>query len=333
MAINEVEESALGPLGDKLGDGGEGEVFVVPSRPHDVYKRFKPAVMNELSETGLRSTIALLGNFNDVERAHVRERTVWPHTIVKDGGKTVGFLMPGLESEFFCEQGMKADPVRSLADWNKLSFRDITASNANIYTSLPNLSEEAHREDLLKLLYDLCSLFEILHRHGIVVGDVSGRNIIWTTRGSMPRAVVIDCDGFRRTGEAAVSKPKQTPDWMDPHLVGPTDINSDLYKLSLAVYRGYFAASIRVPSSQGDLHSLTAEDQQILAMAQQGVGPAARPTAAEWKRLFEGLLARERVKDRPVISVDPPLGPKPQPKKPTSASPDSSRPVIPIQRS
>lgn len=333
MAVNEVDESALGVLGDKLGDGGEGEVFIVPARPGDVYKRFKPAVMNEISETGLRSTIALLGSFDASERAFVLGRTVWPHTIVKKNGRTVGFLMPCLEDEFFCEQGMKTDPVRSLADWNKLCFRDVTASNPNIYTSLPNLSEEAHRENLLKLLHDLCSLFSVLHRHGVVVGDVSGRNIIWTIRGSSPRAVVIDCDGFRRNGEDAVSKPKQTPDWMDPHLVGPTDVSSDLYKLSLAVYRGYFAASIRVPNSQTDVHSLTADDQMILAMAQRGMGPVGRPSAAEWAQVFEARLARERVKDRPVISVDVDHVPTPPPATPANTNSGSGRPVIPIQRS
>ncbi len=333
MAINELDEGALGVLGDRLGDGGEGEVFVLPSRPGDVYKRFKPAVMSEINEAGLRSTIALLGTFNAADRVHVLERTVWPHTIVKGNGRIVGFLMPGLANEFFCKQGMKTDPVRSLADWNKLAFRDVTAANQNIYTSLPNLSEEAHRENLIKLLHDLCSLFAVLHRHGIVVGDVSGRNIIWTIQGSAPRAVVIDCDGFRRNGEDAVSKPKQTPDWMDPHLVGPTDINSDLYKLSLAIYRGYFAASIRVPSSQGDLHSLTAEDQQVLSMAQRGVGPVGRPSAAEWAKLFEGFLARERVKGRPVIQVEAPVAPQSQPAKSTNVGPDSGRPIIPVQRS
>jgi hypothetical protein len=330
VPINEIDENSLGPLGDRIGDGGEGEVFVVPSRPSDVYKRFKPAVMGEISESGLRSTIALLDSFNDSERARVLDRTVWPHTIVRNSGRLVGFLMPGLGDDFFCEQGMKTDPVRSLADWNKLAFRDVTAANQNIFTSLPNLSEEAHRENLLKLLHDLCSLFSVLHRHGIVVGDVSGRNIIWTIRGSSPRSVVIDCDGFRRNGDDAVSKPKQTPDWMDPHLVGPTDINSDLYKLSLAVYRGYFAASIRVPSSQGDLHSLTAEDQLVLSMAQQGVGPGSRPSASDWESLFEALLAKERVKDRPLIAVQRGVAPAP---KPTNASAESGRPIIPLRPS
>jgi|688.fasta_scaffold27218_2 hypothetical protein len=302
--INEINEETLGLLDDRIGDGGEGEVFRIPNMPGQVYKKFKKSVSADISEVGLIETIKILETFSSEDKKYIESRTVWPHTLVRRDSRVSGFIMPILGSEFFCLQGQAASPIETFSDWNKLSYRDITAANLNIYTSLPNLSEPSHRLELLKLLLDLTKIFSVLHKYGVVIGDVSGRNLVWTIEPE-PRVVVIDCDGLRKAGTDAVTKAKQSPDWFDKHLVGPTTLDSDLYKLALAVFRAYFSATISYPDRPLTLGSMTDEDKALLEMAIRGTGQSARPSAMEWQLLLQRFLDtaayKEMFGDRVVI--------------------------------
>ena len=91
MAVPVIELSAL-QMGEKIGDGGEGEVYLVSNKPSDVFKVFKDSVRSELNEGGLAATIGLLDSMAPQDRAFITSRAVWPHTLVKDKGSFGGFL-------------------------------------------------------------------------------------------------------------------------------------------------------------------------------------------------------------------------------------------------
>ena len=314
MSIQWIDLSGLGHL-DQLGDGGEGVVHSVSHRDGYVYKEYKSVVAAELYPKGLEATTELIHQFSTDCKRFISERSAWPEELVRKNGAMSGFLMKKIPDEFSCQHGMKGRARRGLTDWNKLVTRDDWKDNTNIESSVPKLNEASkkHEEVLLKLLLDLAKFFECLHTHGIVIGDVSGRNMLWTIEPS-PTVFLIDCDGFRREGERAVTTSKETPDWFDPQLNGgDTTLNSDRFKLAIAMYRAYFADPFGMPSNLNGV--VTANREKIFELAMRGTAPSNRTTAKEWCEALEGMIGGSRTWRRP------------QPRQPLPDSPESNNPV------
>jgi hypothetical protein len=175
----------------------------------------------------------------------------------------------------------------------------------------------------------LAMVFEILHRYNVVVGDVSGRNILWSRR-TGDSVMLIDCDGCRIDKTIGVTRSKQSPEWFDPHLTGPTDIESDLYKLSIAIYRGYFSHSLGSPA-QNTVPLVNSADREIQSLSLRGVGTSPRPTASEWVNTISNLITETENDGRPVISlwqtVPAPIV-TPVAPRPSVVPSDNSRPSI-----
>jgi len=341
MAVPVIEFSTL-RMGEKIGDGGEGEVHLVTNKPSDVFKVFKNSVRSELNESGLASTISLLDSMAPQDRAFITSRAVWPHTLVKDKGSFWGFLMPLLPNDYFCLHGGKGSPIEGMNDWNKLTFRKAWMNNPNLESNSPalwypsgkdvdslNAAEKKKRVSLLKLLKDLSQVFETLHKHKIVVGDVSGRNILWS-RQTGESVMLIDCDGCRIDQTVGVTKAKQSPEWFDPHLTGPTNIESDLYKLAIAIYRGYFSDSLGNPGFNS-VQLVSNADIEIQRLSLRGVGQLPRPTATEWFQTLSNLITESENDGRPVIrfwsAITKPMSTTP-PSGSTQTPPTGSRPSL-----
>lgn len=287
MTVNSTELSALGSL-TQLGDGGEGVVYRASKVPGQVYKEYKPAVAHEVNPRGLEATIGILGQLPESGRSFVSERSAWPHTLVRKNGSVTGFLMQEIPAEFSCQHGMVGRPRTVLNDWNKLVTRDDWMDKPNIESTVPRLNVNSKQDEkaILGLLLDLASFFSHLHEKDVVVGDVSGRNILWTTT-PRPTVFLIDCDGFRVQGDRAVTSSKQSPDWFDPHLAGDTTLDSDRFKLATAIYRAYFSDAFGTPADPKK--SGGPNGAKILALAQQGVSAANRTTAGQWCELLEEI--------------------------------------------
>lgn len=334
MTVPEIALSSL-KLTGKIGDGGEGEVFGIENKPGDVLKLFKSTVRNELSEVGLRSTIGLLDSMTPTDRAYIQSRSAWPSTIVRDSGAFVGFLMPKLSDDYFVLHGQRGNPGPGPNDWNKLTFRRDWMPNPNLESSSPKLwypnkqnvtslsdGDKQLRRNLLELLLDISKIFALLHRYNIVVGDVSGRNLMWSAK-SGNTAMLIDCDGCRLENSVGVTRAKQSPDWFDQNLTGFTNIQSDVYKLAVAIYRGYFSDGIGMPRNLL-VQPTTKTDRKILEYANRGVSNANRPSAQEWTKVLEEAISDSENDGRPKITwfrKKPPPPPLPPPD-------DDGRPII-----
>lgn len=275
---------SLGNL-ELLGEGGEAEVFSCGAHPLLVFKRFRDSVAGEISSTGLLDTIELQGRLKGDDLDFVRERTVWPKTVVKDGERLVGYLMDRIRSQFFCQHGRRGGALTSAQDWNKLTYRDRVFANPNLETTMVNLSLSDRSEDLRHLLSDVAKLFDILHGTDVVIGDVSGRNLMWTCD-PRPAVLLIDCDGLRARGTRAVTLAKQSPDWVDPVHQNETGIDSDLYKLALVMYRAYFSVEVALPIDHGSPPS-DPFDAELLELARRGTATSGRTTAGEWVNFFD----------------------------------------------
>lgn len=318
----EVDIATLGSL-TLLGEGGEAEVLSCGAKPGTVLKRFRTAVRREIFEGGLVETVELLSELVGDEHAHISRRAMWPHSIVKDRGSFVGYLMPALPDYVWCRHGRHDAMRRGLADWNKLSMRHTWMNHPVVGSTLPPISDSTHdHETLSRLLRDLAKSFDVLHRHKIVLGDVSGRNMLWTLDDDDPRAILIDCDGYRREGRRAVTAPKQTPDWVDGAATEETSLQSDLYKLGLAIYRAYYSDGLGYPAKPSPNANMSRHE--VLQMAKRIDSLNDRPTAAEWLDLL-GPLAGERPRHK---WKRPPRRSAPAP----ATEPPESRPKIPFRK-
>ncbi len=274
----------LKSLGDRrffveLGSGGEGRVYAIPGQKDVVYKEFLSLSATSPDTSALATLIDLRNRWSQEDRDWLDQRTVWPRTAVMNGALLKGFLMPRIAGTYFRKHGVRTNPRIVPCEWNYLSFKDRYIKNPNISSEVPR----AQLSEVLNLIADLSRTIEILHSYDIVLGDISGRNLLWTNNPAF-RCLIIDNDSFRFTGSGGVASPKQSPDWEDPHLgQKPTSVDSDIYKLALAAYRGLWSAGTNRPSSS----SLLASKQfgvpdEVVEIIQRSTAKDGRPTAQEW---------------------------------------------------
>ena len=291
--------SALGPPStfQELGKGGEGQVFAVPSRPHAVYKQYLQTAATAPGQGALQALIDLKAGMSTSEQLWLNERAVWPETIVVDQGRMRGFLMRKIAPEYFRQQGIRLSPRNVLCEWNLLAMRDRYLRNPNIVSTVPDIEPF----DALRLVIDLAKTVALLHKHNVIVGDMSGRNLLWTDSPTW-RVLIIDCDSLRVDGSAGVASPKQSPDWDDPHLNGgATTKNSDVYKLGLAAFRGVWAATTDRPDHSVPLRVPSGVPDDLSNLVLLSTSAGGRPTAEEWVTRLEPSI---KFGGRPVVSVN-----------------------------
>ena len=107
---------------------------------------------------------------------------------------------------------------------------------------------------------------------------------------------------------------KETPDWFDPQLNGgDTTLDSDRFKLAIAIYRAFFSDPFGTPNQPKN--SVSTHQTKILELARRGTAPSNRTTAKEWCEALEGMIGGSRTWRRP------------QPRQPLPDSTQSNNPV------
>lgn len=296
--MTHMELSSL-RLGAQLAEGGQGSVHEVLDQPDVVFKRylhpeapaFRPDALQWLVDC--RTSIAFSGRTVD-------DFAAWPTVVVKDAGRTIGFLMRRVPGDFTLAIGGK---VR-LADLSYLATEPRPVWGD---VDLPDTREK------VQLLQHLAGAIDALHTRSIVVGDISFANILWA-RAPQPRVMLIDCDGMRHEGRESVLPQADTVDWNDPELPpgSAPARDQDRYKLALTVQRILTTSlDVRLNRTPPDLGALGAVGHRVESLLAQAAGPAGqRPTAREWfdalsERATQGLLrGARRQLDAPAAQPD-----------------------------
>lgn len=287
--------SKLGRL-NQLGAGGEGIVYSTNAFPNLVFKEFKPEVARELNVDELSNLVGHFATLPALSQDWLRERTVWPCALVERRGRCVGFLMPRIPKEFRARYGIRSNPKMVELEWNRLVRR---SANSNIVSEVPTPAEL----ELVDLVRDLYLTAQHLHDAGVVIGDISGRNLLWRLN-PVPQVLFIDNDGFRLERRSGVLRPKESPDWEDPTVSGAqTSRASDLYKLALASYRALWGRSGR-PSRIPDEQASWTEPQHLLwPLLAETIHAVARPGLRDWLEALEKARQSLLLRGRPVLPV------------------------------
>lgn len=318
----ELAELHLGPM---LGSGGQAEVFQVSNRPGLVFKRYLPHVLAALNAEALRGLVAEEAHLQ-LEGHPISYWATWPTEVVVDHGATIGFLMPIIEPEFFLSQGRLAGL--------EASFSYLACEPAPFWGDV----ELPDQQDRLILLAKVAGVLQSLHHCGLVFGDISWNNILWSTQ--QPRVLFLDCDGVFADTRRAFSVEFYTPDFDDPLAVpgSPPDADRDCYKFSLLVLRVLSRQLTARPDHDGahDLRDLLPEQEERIQeiLRRSAAPPQSRPTATEWRHALLGR-AMNRVQPpiqrprlvvhepefertwRAVTPPKPPAAPLPNAPKPT----------------
>ncbi|MGW1913912.1 hypothetical protein ACWCQS_25080 [Streptomyces sp. NPDC002076] len=258
-------------LGRTLGDGGQGTVWEVEKRLINktwpvAYKEYKPKALGELQVEVLDRMVAFLPGRPAEVGEWMARHTAWPAALVTEGPDVRGFLMRQIPDEFFITVPSGARKT--------LGFEFLL----NPLDFVEKMVGEVSPRQTFGLLLALADTLQRLHELGVVAGDLSPKNLLFSLSGPRPGCFLIDCDAMGVAGAWAL-KPVQTPGWELPAGEAPETTRGDGYKFAL------LATRLFLHEQHGhDTHALRQVDQAVGDLAERGLSstPSDRPELSEW---------------------------------------------------
>jgi hypothetical protein len=267
-------------LGRPLGHDGQGMVHEelngkINGQWDVAYKEFDPEVLRHLDLAVLTAMTQLIGRLSPPDAAWLGEKTTWPAELVETNGAVTGFLMRTVPQRFFFDLRTPSGTVRQLATMDLLFNQ-----------------ESVTDRDRLLMLADLADTLARLHAMGIVVGELSPKNVLFTT-GPQPECFLIGCDTMRLGGAQALPPVETPPGWQVPAGEQQGTPQSDAYKFALLAIRVF----ARDPAST-DVSRLAAISPGLaeFAMAALHQPPFYRPLPPQW-----AVRLRETAQSGPTL--------------------------------
>ena len=310
-----LERSALGAL-KLLGSGGQGSVYRAPKVQINfaasvAFKEYKPAWRNGVDFGALEAMAAFLEARSFGEGSEMVARVAWPAKVVTAAGVPVGFVMAEVPDAF-----AYALRLPSGADKRELAQFQLLL-NPEAYLARVGLA--VSERDRYLLGAEVAESLAILHGHGIAVGDLSPKNILFSLTPN-PRCFFVDADAMRLSGRGALPQ-AETPDW-EISTVSSEELATkatDRYKLGLLVLRLLAGdQSTRDPRSLPRSAPAAIRDLVVRALDR---GPTYRPAAADWVAPLRAASASASTA-LPVLAAQRPSGP-------TTPPQPAPRPVAP----
>ncbi|MEU7581632.1 hypothetical protein AB0B50_28980 [Streptomyces sp. NPDC041068] len=276
----------------RLGDGGQGTVYAVVREVPGLhgplaYKDYKPGV---LQDAGVLDEMVRflwdLERHSPADHALLESRLAWPLRLSHRNGQPCGFVMRRIPPEYTLN-------IPHLGVITSLHLEFLLNPDVN----LNRLGLSVNDEQRLRLLKDLANTLRILHHNGIIVGDLSPRNILFRLD-VWPRCLFLDCDSMRFRGQDVLPQ-AVTEGWDVPEREKATP-NSDRYKFGLVALRLF-----NRDQNSTDSAALGQQSAELEVLAQRSVTaePGERPELAEWMVPLERALAGGKP-DLSWISVD-----------------------------
>jgi serine/threonine protein kinase len=231
MTRQMIERDKLGVL-TKIGQGGQGVVYRAPNAKTKfaasmVYKEYKPQTRADIDFTALAAMPALVEeSLTYAEAERLISVAAWPCALVENAGSATGFVMPAIPDGFF----IPLKTVKGVSDI-AAEFQHLL-NHSSVLAARGIDLDDAQRYALLR---EVASGLAFLHKHGVCIGDISPKNLLFALK---PHESVyfIDCDAWRINGVSALPQ-METPEWTVPSGEELATVYSDSYKLGLLALR------------------------------------------------------------------------------------------------
>jgi serine/threonine protein kinase len=226
-----IPRDRLGAL-TKIGQGGQGVVYRTPNvktkfAASMVYKEYKSQTLAVIDFAALAAMPALVEDSLSYAQA---ERLVsiaaWPCALAEHNGSPTGFVMPAIPDEFFIPLTTVKGVSTTTAEFQHLLNHPTVLEARGIDI------DDAQRYALLR---EVASALAFMHKHGVCVGDISPKNLLFSL--TLSEAVYfIDCDAMRINTVSALPQ-LETPGWDAPAGEELATIYTDTYKLGQLALR------------------------------------------------------------------------------------------------
>src|SRR5271170_667277 len=334
-----IPRDKLGVL-TKIGQGGQGVVYGAPNvttkfAASMVYKEYKTQTLTEIDFTALAAMPALVEeslSYTQAER--LISIAAWPCAIVEDAGAPTGFVMPAIPEEFFIPLRTVKGVSSTTAEFQHL------LNHSSVLAARGIDIDDAQRFTLLR---EVASGLAFLHKHGVCVGDISPKNLLFSL--SPPEGVYfIDCDAMGINAVSALPQ-VETPGWETPAGEQLATIYSDTYKLGLLALR--LVTGDHDTKNPAHLASTTPALLRQIITDTLTNAPAQRPLPEAWTYVLghaieqaqhqkltaaqqpAPLSAAPAPPELPIVHSRPPIGSSAAPKSaPTSAPVGASGPPV-----
>ncbi|MCU7824263.1 hypothetical protein [Kitasatospora sp. DSM 101779] len=280
-----------------VGAGGQGRIHRLRGGSDLLYKEYlEPA---RVQAAALTELVQLRRGLDGTARGALDARSAWPLARVLAAGRCTGFLMRTAPDNMLWETGAGSRKPTEL----QYLLHPERPATAGVVRPTP--------KQRLVLVRAVVDLLAGLHRHGLVVGDLSQANVLWTVVPE-PAVFLIDCDGIRRSGARPVLEQAETPDWGDPLSPFGSDatVDSDRYKAALVVGRvlaqqAYLAPGDPLVPLPGVLNDR--QDAAVRRLWEQAAGPfGSRPELPAWSAALDArdVIPVPRLRPPPPRPVD-----------------------------
>ena len=284
MTSGPVPRLDIGRLGrgPDLGRGGQGRVsavsgLLIDNRWPAALKIYASGVAGALDTSALQIIAGFPATLDRHDRDWLLENTAWPSVIVEDRGTVCGFIMRVIPQPYYFDfRTQTQGTLQKPADFAFLL-------NSDQYVSRSGLQVTDH--DRLALLGNLAATLSRLHGLGVVIGDLSPKNVLFSLRGT-PSCFLIDCDAMLVRGRT-VLRQVHTPDWELPPGEASATPAADAYKFGLLAIRLF--ARDQSSHDQMPLAMVSAELGR-LAASSQNQDPSRRPGPELWIPVLDAAV-------------------------------------------
>lgn len=284
-------------LTQKLGSGGEGDVYAVQGKSEWAAKVYAPRNRTAEREQKLLHMVENPPHDPFAKQGPQHVAFAWPIELLYDEGRRfVGFVMPRLRLERSALLFQVYHPLEARKRGLSWKFR-------------------------LAVAHNLAVVLEELHARGYVVGDLNESNFLVQPVGLV---TLVDCDSIqvrvgRRVFHCRVQKPEYTPPELQGRSYSAVTLRPEHDAFALAVLlfallmqgrHPFTGKGVQTPeegirggkSLLGGLEPTVGTPSPVvlppslrrLFMRAFGPSPRARPPAAQWKRALEAEYRRLR---------------------------------------
>ena len=262
-------------VGDEIGSGGQAIVYRLLSHSQILFKEYRGV---RIDPDGLDRLIDWRTGLNAGDRDLLDRSASWPRSRVVNDDATVGVLIPEAPECF------KID-VRGSSKLNEVQYLAFGDRARKLGLELPGPGERA---GIIATLADLLELFD---RHRIVHGDISFKNVLWSTK-TDASTYLLDCDGALQGRHRSALPQVTTQHWTDPRVQKSTiarpDVDSDRLALGLLFFRTYFQvrANFTGTELQFDVPSHPPLNRSVDTLIEKTLhSSSGRSSASEWQRI------------------------------------------------